>query len=198
MLDFLKKMKLILVDILLPVVAFVLSLVALYISQQAQDDVARMEAVKTEYDIYNDLARLQLDNPLMTHLFAFTPAAYRRQAASTKAATSATGNDRLKLLLEEQSLAHYIFTHYEETYFLWQQALGGEDRRRVWLEGNLQYFNKLLCGNPRLLWYWSDNGKKLGQEFAPTLQNYYSEEVAADCPVQPDQEGPFSDQGGTK
>lgn len=199
LLDFLKKMKVIVVDVLLPVVAFVLSLVALFISQSAQDDVVRMEAVKTEYGIYDDLAKLQLDNPLMSHLFAVSPAAYKIQKASINPGESSlTGAERSKLLLQEQAVAHYIFTDYEENYFLLQQAAGGEERRRTLLADNLDYFNQLLCGNPRLLWYWSETGRGLGKNFAQQLRSYYEENAAKDCPNDPDSLGPFSIPGGSR
>ena len=192
--DFFKKMKLILVDILLPVVAFVLSVVALYISQEAQDDVARVETVKTEYGMYDDLAKLQLDNPLMTHLLANKPSAYRSEKALIASGMSSVATaDRLRLVLQERAVAHYIFTDYEETYFLWRQAAGGEQRRHALLEDNLDYFNTLLCGNPRLLWYWSDNGGNLGGQFASQLQAYYRENVARDCPTTADSQGPFKE-----
>lgn len=194
MLEFLKKMKLILVDVLLPVVAFVLSLVALYISQEAQDDVARVETVKTEYGMYDDLAKLQLDNPLMAHLLANTPAAYRSENALIASGMLSTASaDRLRLMLQERAVAHYIFTDYEETYFLWRQAAGGEQQRHALLEDNLDYFNTLLCGNPRLLWYWSDNGGDLGQQFSQQLLAYYREHVARDCPTNADSQGPFKE-----
>jgi hypothetical protein len=207
MVNFFKKLKLIIVDVLLPLVAVVLSLVALFISQAAQDDVARVEAVKTQYGMYDDLARLQLDNPLMTHLFANKPSAYKSQIVPIKNGTSSAASaDRARLMLQERAVAHYIFTDYEETYFLFQQAAGGEERRRSLLQDNLDYFNNLLCGNPRLLWYWSQEGGKLGQEFAKKLQNYYIDNVLEydpktrtnGCITLVDSQGPFSTQGETK
>ena len=54
-----------LLGIILPPLAFCMSLVSLYLSQSAQIAVARIEAVKTEYGLFNDMSHLQLEHPLM-------------------------------------------------------------------------------------------------------------------------------------
>jgi len=55
---------------ILPIVALGMSLVSLYISETARRDVARIDVIKTEYGLFQDLAKLQVDHPLMTHLFS--------------------------------------------------------------------------------------------------------------------------------
>jgi len=58
------------------VIALALSLFSFYTSEVAQRDVARVEVIKTEYGLFHDLSALQLQYPLMSHLFTFTNQSY--------------------------------------------------------------------------------------------------------------------------
>ena len=192
--QFLKSFKKIAVDILLPVAAFVISIISIFVAQAAQDDVARVEAVKTESGLYGDLARAQLDNPMLSHLFSVSGQSYDSQLKIVRIASSSmSDSEKAKLLLQERAMAHFIFTDYEETFYLRQQAQDGEKRRRQVLDDNLEFFNSYLCQNPRLLWYWdTGNGGKMGQLFGEDLRKYHLENVAGECPTTADGEGPFS------
>src|SRR5229473_7799802 len=115
---------------LLPIVAFCVSIYSLYVSETAQRDVARMEVIKTEYGLFHDLAQLQLQYPQMTHLFAVTPETYDLDVERIKVSLRAADDTkRAGILLQERALAHYLFTTYEETYYLWRQAITAGDRR---------------------------------------------------------------------
>src|SRR5262249_7781388 len=95
----------------LPWLAFALSLFSLYLSHSAQDSVARVDAVKTQYGLFNDMSHMMTEHPMMVHLFAVTPREYEEQVKVIKAATSSLkSEDRAKLLLQERAIAHYIFT----------------------------------------------------------------------------------------
>jgi hypothetical protein len=183
-----------LLGIILPPLAFCMSLVSLLLSQSAQNAVARIEAVKTEYGLFNDMSHLQLEHPLMSHLFTVTLREYGQQVSSIKAATSSLSPDeRLKLALQERAVAHYTFTLYEETFLLWQQAKDGEKHRTQLLEADLRFFNDMFCTNPRLAWYWDvKTGGGLARSFAQEVRAYYNENVAGKCSLDKDAQGPFS------
>lgn len=183
---------------ILPVVALGLSLFSLFTSRTTQRDVARIEAVKTEYGLFNDLARQQLEHPRMMHLFANTNESYDADKEAIRAATmSISATERAELLLQERALAHYIFTAYEETFYLWKQASEGEQGRSEFLKEDMQYFNEYLCSNPRMLWYWdAEQGGKLSQQFGGDLRTYYEANVTKGCPTPKDPQGPLSTKEG--
>ena len=183
---------------ILPVVALGLSLYSLFTSRATQKDVARIEAVKTEYGLFNDLARQQLEHPKMMHLFANTGQSYDASKEAIRAATvSIPATERANLLLQERALAHYIFTAYEETFYLWKQASEGEQGRSQFLKEDMEYFNQFLCSNPRMLWYWdAEQGGKMSKEFGGDLQSYYEANVTKVCPTAKDPQGPLSIQEG--
>jgi len=178
---------------ILPVVALGMSLFSLYTSELARKDVARIDVIKTEYGLFHELAQLQLQYPLMEHLFTASEEAYDSNVARIKvASSSASDQERAKLLLQERALAHYIFTTYEEAFYLWQQSLGNDKRRAELAHDDLLYFNDSLCSNPRLLWYWdSKQGGSLDRAFAGELRHYYQEHVSKECPTPEDPAGPF-------
>ena len=176
---------------ILPVVALGLSLVSFYMSQSAQKEVGRVDAVKTQYGLYDSMARLQLEYPLMEHLFTTNGEAYDTVGKTIRtAASSLSVPERARLQLQERALAHSIFTAYEETYMLRVQAVSGDPGRLKFLETQLAYFNDLFRHNPRLLWFWDETGGRESLEFASVLQNYYHEHVK-DPPASPDETGPL-------
>jgi len=178
---------------LLPIVSLCLSLFSVYISELVRKDVARLDVIKTEYGLYHDLAQLQLQYPSMAHLFTVTNEAYDSTVGRIKTSLgTTTAQDRAKMVLQERALAHYMFTTYEEAFYLWQQALQGGDQRRLQLaHDDLAYFNEAICSNPRLLWYWDFKGGKLDRAFADELRDYYKANVVKGCTTEADAAGPF-------
>lgn len=178
-------------QMILPVVALGLSLVSFYMSQSAQKEVGLIDAIKTQYGLYDAMARLQLEYPLMEHLFVKNGEAYDNAKDTIRAATSSlSGPERAKLRLQERALAHSIFSSYQETYMLRRQAVSGDSGRLKFLDAHLGYFNDLFRHNPRLLWFWDEAGGRLCLEFAGELQDYYHEHMK-DSPTSPDESGPL-------
>jgi len=177
---------------ILPVVALLMSLFSLYSSEMARRDVERVDVIKTEYGLFHDLSQLQLQNPLMEHLLATTGEVYDTTVKNIKdAVSSQPPQERSKLLLQERATAHYIFTSHEETFYIWQQSRGNDARRAKFAEDDLQFFDDLICNNPRLQWYWDiKDGGEQAREF-PDLANYLKQNVLKDCAAGKDPTGPF-------
>src|SRR5262245_35291485 len=115
----------------LSVISLALALISFYLSSQAEKEVARLDTIKTTYALFSDLARVQLEHPLMAHIFALTGESYDASVAEVRTATStASEAERARLRLQERALAHHIFTTYEETHSLWREAKAGESGRR--------------------------------------------------------------------
>lgn len=176
------------------VLALFISLASFWNSWRVTHDVAFIDAIKIQYGVHGDLSKLQLQNPLMSHLFAPTPERYDKAIAMIRRAVSSLAvGPRASRQLEEGATANQIFTAYEEVHILWTQAKLVQDQRRAALfEANLVYFSQLLC-NPRLLWYWDiRNGMRLGLEFSDDVKAHHKEETK-ECSARPDPIGPFAD-----
>ena len=179
---------------ILSLLALAVSGISLYFSYVISADVANVDAIKSEYALFTNLSRLQYEHPLMSHLFAVTAEQYRMakdQIASVAAASNA--EKRTTSRLEELGIANSIFTSFEETFYYRRQAEQAKDSARMrLLDGDLDYFNQLIC-NPRLAWYWDPNkGLRLALQFAGDLQTYVAEQKARNpCVPAPDTTGPF-------
>jgi hypothetical protein len=178
---------------IIAIIALAISGISLYFSYNSGSDSAHVEALKTEYSLFVDLSRTQYEHPTMSHLFAFTPEQY--SIASQKVADfsgSLQKSDRLKLLLEEQGVANYIFTLFEETYFYWNHAKENGDRTRLeLLAGDMDFFSQQMC-NPRLAWYWdAAKGLRMAYNFAPALQKYVRQQLKNRSCTDEDAKGPF-------
>lgn len=183
-----------LISPLLSVIALTLSCYSLYNSDRTHQDVARSDAIKTEHDLFNNLAKAKMDYPLMTHLFATSSEDYDSSVSQVAAAAFLLDPPaRAKLVLEEKGMAHFIFTAFEETYYNWEHAeMVGDKARASLLREDLGYFTDALR-NPRLLWYWdADNGKRMAFLFAPKVQKYYADNILNDCREVNDPDGPFT------
>lgn len=182
-----------LVSLGLSVVALLLSIYSVQASNRAARDASRLDTVKTQYSLFRDLAAVQLQHPLMSHMFSTDDRNYDFNV--TRIASSGAAKDaaqKAKLLLEEEGVANYIFTTYEETYQYWDRARKEHDDARVTLLGkDLSYYSSLLC-NRRLLWYWDiDNGLGYATQYDIEVTNYYIARVLHSCPMKADPKGPF-------
>lgn len=179
--------------VLLSVTALGVSYISYRNSEHTSLDVAGADAIKTEYQIFKDLARAQLEHPHLVHLFAVTVDGYRSLSSQVGAGVSSLdAGAKRKLLLQERAMADYIFTAFEETYYHWDHArkVGDKDRAAL-LHGDLEYFQYQLC-NSRLAWYWDKKGGNLGIAYAADLQDYYKKNVLTNCVVEDlDPDGPF-------
>lgn len=174
--------------------AFVVSGISLYVSYVTGNDVANVDAIKTEYALFSDFAKLQYEHPLMSHLFAFTPEQYRSTAGKiAEVAATLDQAKRTSYRLEEQGIANFIFTSFEETFYYWTHAGNlGDSARLNLLDGDMDYFVQQMC-NPRLAWYWSPtHGMRLALNFSGDLQRYVAKRLATQpCVAPPDPKGPF-------
>ena len=178
---------------LLSIAAFGLSLISLYFSYTSGVDSAHIEALKTEHGLFTDLGRMQIDHPLMAHLFAYTPEQYDNASRKVgQISQSLQPQEKLKYLMEEQGIAHYFFTLFEETYFYWDHAKESGNRTRAeLLDGDLNWFSRQIC-NPRLAWYWDpDKGVRLALNFSTELQSYVEEKMKKRKCVARDAKGPL-------
>jgi hypothetical protein len=185
-----------LISLFLSAAALLVSCYSLYTSNRTYQDGARVQALKTEYEIFKGLTQAELDYPLLSHLFTITKKAYDSRSVQVAAAASLLSKeDKAKLLLQERAIAHHIFNMYEETYYNWENAKdAGDTARASLLREDLDFFQDQLC-NPRLLWYWDPKdrkGEQLSRYFAKRVQNYYKNDTVVDCPLKPDPKGPFS------
>lgn len=178
---------------LLPAIAILISLVSAVVAVNTSRKVAVVDTTTREYALYYNLAKLQIEEPLMAHLFATTSDDYTRAyRLAAQIAEKRSHEDRLMLSAEEVAIANYIFTAFEETFYHWYNAVQSGDEAVAALYGDhLIFFGEQLC-NSRLQWLWDDeNGRAMSDLFSERAKNYYTEHVKNSCSMPPDSIGPL-------
>lgn len=191
-------------SIVLSIVTIVISLLALGISGlsysqslSSHKDISGAETIGRQYGFYYEFSRMEVENWQIGHIFAL-PDWYNesvRQISSSLKSTEPT--KRAELLLKERAIARFILTNYEEIFYQWKHAKSvGDTQRAGFLEEVLNYFTGRLLRNPRLLYYWSEDGGKLAADFEPETRKHYEEHVLRNYNLpltqKPDPLGPFS------
>jgi hypothetical protein len=171
--------------------------VSVYIAYTSAKDTSGAEAVKTEYDLFNDLNKIQLEHWEMTHLYALPD---RYDSVSAQVASAVVPLDerkRSELLLRERVTALYIFTMFEQAlYRLDQSERGFDGGRTEFLHAVVAYYTDRVLRNPRLLHYWKSEG--LSTYFEESTNKLFEERVMKNVPASGiDVVGPFG-KGGTK
>ena len=66
---------------------------------------------------------------------------------------------KVEILLAERATANLIFTQFEHPLKQWQMAVDLKDRsRQRILHEEMEFYAEVQLRNPRLLWYWIDEG----------------------------------------
>jgi hypothetical protein len=195
------------------VLALIVSRGAAYVSQQTSRETARLSVEVSQQTArsdmlnamdqdYNELSRIFLDHPAMSYLYetnAQDYAATKRDVLLIIANKDQSG--RAQLRLQEEATADFIFTTYQHRVAEYYQIAGSEDRNvrsgdpvsADLLRADLDWFEKRLLHNPRLLWMWKEGG--YGQDYNLHTQNAYRDHV---IPTRAelshvDKDGPFVD-----
>jgi hypothetical protein len=188
-----------LVGLLVSVIALIISIASFWSAANVSRDVGFTDAIKIQYGVYSDLSKLQIEHPLMSHLFAPTAERYDKSVELVgQSVMPLSDAARSSRLLEEGAIANQLFTTFEEIFELWKQAKTIDDnsRAKVYAE-NLEFFRGVLC-NPRLLWYWDpDKGMRMSFDFSAEMRRYYKAKVT-ECVVQADPIGPFATPQATR
>jgi hypothetical protein len=175
--------------------AATLSLITLSRQSGQHSDTLTYEVIRSAYSDFLQLMDLRAQYPEQGHMFE-TPDNYERNKIIVRAAAGprlATTDGQARLLLEEGALAERIMTMFEHSYYQWKHATENAHAPRIdFLKAVLDYFTARVLTNPRLLWYWSQEGANLRQHYEAETIAYYDEHVLP-AGRSVDAQGPFGD-----
>jgi hypothetical protein len=175
------------------VVTSAISMTVSYLNYYSQQDIFGREIVKSQYDIYYALNRIEIEYPQTSHLFALPKWYDGARAQVSKAAGQLDETKKAELKLRERAVARIIFTHYEQTVIQWDEASkAGYSERATLMEGDLNYYTRKVLPNPRLRYLWAEKGGDLGSDFIDEVKAHYEKHVLTLPNLKPaDPEGPF-------
>ena len=167
--------------------------VALTVRTHRRTSVATL--IDNQYDAFNELAKVRLSNWWLSHLFE-VPEQYNEICKMVAQGISVIKPEqRYEMHLKERAMAIYIFQIYENTYYQYKYALDAKDSSRAaFLCDVVNYFTGRLLRNPRLVYFWIEQGGGLSSYFEESTRAHYRKWVLNDQEIQvgqADEIGPF-------
>lgn len=176
-------------------VALALSGFSVYLSMRSSEIQSRAEAIGTQYSLFTELTKMQIDRPLMSHLFALSPIQYDRSIQTlAPVVASLDAKERGQLILQEAAVANHIFTIYEDSYYRLANAHSARDeiRKSMYADAMENFFKPQMC-NRRLIWYWdAEHGQGLENNSTEEVRNHFTNVIQPSCSAALDSVGPFS------
>lgn len=165
---------------ILSVLALVISAVAFYLSEVRRQKDVPFELIPKAYEKYYEMNKIQLDKWYLAHLFV-TPDRYLE---ITKIISENIGDltsaKKAEYLMHERATADFMFTYYEQILYQWTET--GDTERRF-IREILDYFRGRLLKNPRLVYWWIENGGGLETSYEDRTQKDWNKYVLYKSPA---------------
>ncbi len=173
-------------------IAIILSFLAYMKSNSHHEDSAKSSLIKSTYDEFLQLSQLQVDNHEQAHLFA-VEGNYQNILNSVRILADGKDSSEIILLsLQERAVADRIFTQFEHAFYQLNHAKKFSDKSRInFLDQVLDYYTGRLLRNPRLVWFWSENGGNLQAHYEVGTKDHYKNEIDGETLKGMDGKGPF-------
>ena len=163
---------------IIAVAALVISIISATFTYRSYTDLASSEAIREQYQDFYQLAQVQAENAQLAHIFTLSDKYDEVFKQVKESASGLSGEERLKMILKERSLAMYIFTVFEHlVYQSYRVQSFGDQKRITFYREMLEYFTTKLLRNPRLLYFWDESGGSLGQHYEVYTRDYYTAHV---------------------
>lgn len=180
-----------------PLIALTISLISLTVSARVNRKTAMINSMRAEYADLYEITKLGINNPDQAHLFA-EPADYVNVVARVKAMNDPISPERRqRLLMQERALVNMIFTSFSETVDHYNLAVkNGDDEVADILRNTISNYVDRILDNPRLCFYWSQEGGDLTVKIDPDAKQYYQptlDKVLARGKSATDPDGPYGD-----
>jgi len=102
--------------------------------------------------------------------------------------------EKRRVYMLERTTAIRIFSAFELTLNQWRRAVAiGDEDRKTMLDQEIDFYTHVFLRNPRLLWFWADEGGGLEHQADPPTIEFYRERVLEDpdhpLDTEPDPDG---------
>lgn len=180
-------------------IAVVLSIVALLVSgysliaarKQHQDE----RATELLDQIYEDWDQMAAPERWEVSHLNEVPETYEHVRDVLQAYAMALPiQEKRRVYMLERTTAERIFTAFELTLNQWRRAVEIGDRdREAMLNQEIDFYTHVFLRNPRLLWFWREDGGSLVSQADPPTVEFYDRRVLNDpempLTVEPDADG---------
>jgi hypothetical protein len=89
--------------------------------------------------------------------------------------------EKRRVFMLERTTAIRIFNAFELTLNQWRRAVEiGDNDRKAMLDQEIDFYTEIFLRNPRLLWYWAEDGGGLVLQADPPTVEFYRQRVLND------------------
>jgi hypothetical protein len=165
--------------VLFSIIAIVISGYSLLEGRWQHRDERNTEILDAVYENWEMLA---LQNDWRVQHLLEAPQTYSSIRDLIRRATAGLDDvEKAKTLLVERSMANLVFTNFEHHLKQWLLAVELEDesRQRV-LREEIDFYAQVQLRNPRLLWFWSEEGGGWVHGADPSSVEWYEKNVLND------------------
>ena len=165
-------------SIILSILATIISSYSIYLSKNLHSDNSSSQIIRENYKDFLDLHLIRAEYPLYSHIFVNRYKYLETKNLIKGAVKLKTKEERIEMQLVESALARRVFTMYEHSYYQWQNSVRFSEESRIkFLKLVLDHFTNVLLKNPRLVWYWSENGGDFNKYYEKEVVEYYNSHV---------------------
>jgi len=155
------------------VAAVAVSLVTYNNAEERRKRDLPFELMPKAYEKYYEMNKIQLDKFYLAHMFA-DPDLYAEVKSQVQQATPGLSTEKkLEYVLHERAVADFIFEFYEQVLFQWEAT---RDTEREFIRETVDYLRK-FARNPRLVYWWHENGAGLKASAREKTQRDWDEHV---------------------
>jgi len=132
--------------------------------------------------VYEDWETLALRDDWRVQHLGESPKTYYAVRDLARISTAGfTDKEKAEALLVERATANLIFTNFEHHLKQWMLAVEEEDdSRQEVLKEEIDFYAQVQLRNPRMLWYWSEQGGGWINSADPSTVVWYRQRVLED------------------
>lgn len=180
--------------IVFSMLAIVISAYSLVAARQQHEDERSSEILDALFEDWDNLAAALAADWEVSHLGEPPETYYAARDLLRESLAGLSNREKLRVIAVERVYAQRIFAMFEHSQKQWQLAVKAGDAARLELMNTeMDFWTRVQLRNPRMLWYWSeDGGGMIWMADAPTIP-FYNARVLDDpdfpLTVEPDPEG---------
>ena len=182
---------------ILALIAIMISGLSIWFTLRTYTESSASQTIWSQYEHFANIVQANVDHSQLGHLFTVAKCYETILQQVMVSIQDFSPQEKLRLQLQERAMADYLFNEFEQSFYQINRARALFDTRSRKFYGEvLDYFTHSLLRNPRLLYYWSQEGGQLCCNYEPSTIAYYEANVLNDhsfpLEFEPDPIGPFT------
>lgn len=158
----------------LSVLAIAVSVYSFYLGEQRRARDIPFDVVPKAYEKYYEMNKIQLDKWHLAHMFAVKER-YESLKQLVVSGIGSPGQQKwAEYISQERAVADFIFTYYEQSLYQWAAT---QDTERRFIAEILEFLRSSLLTNPRLVYWWRQEGGGLEASYQSITRQDWKEHV---------------------